>query len=1549
MQVGDVISGRYIVIECVVESSVSAVYKCRGPDGVLVAVKLLSLRANNHLRKRFEREMALLEHLKHPAIVDYVDSGMDKQGRLYLVTEWLEGSCLARFRKQKMSFGLVLRFAERIAEALGYVHRNGVIHRDIKPSNILVPDGDVAKAKLIDFGISHWRSRAIGLTVTGTRFGTPPYMSPEQVSGNADIDQRADIFSLGSVLFECITGRRAFPGKTVTAVYTKILYDEPPRTAELVQNVPPSIDQLLSEMMAKDRDKRPCDGYAVADRVRQLRSDLSSWELTGSGRTRRRAVSLTDREQRFVSVILAVAPPSDSSRIREHFDSGSAQVSSWQISEGCESSSSGPTEHVGEHAGSVARDPAVGDPVADGPDNGGDHSQVSRSQLAELGPWPEDDLDGTTTVREPMPLFAHEPEMAAEDNEVSGIVTPILPLGANADQPGAGSLLVGADMAAARSTSEPSLVVSVLDPPGDSTTTGPMSTAAIPPATHIVDVVPSGPPGGAPHGPRNGSPHGKNGEVKQRTLRGVPNQLGRGTGDEEVDAAAAVGLLADGSSGLSARARELSKFSSSSAELTSSSLLGTLEEMKNSLHALGARVSSLRNGAIAAILDNRHGAVLHNARDQAVQAARCALIMQRENPDAVIALATDREIVHLNRVVGEVIDKAVTLLRQAEASNLRAQNGIVVDKVTVSMVATHFEIWKSHGGNLALLGQERMASACSLLGRASPFMSREAELRTLRSTLKDCIDEESVQVCVVTGAAGIGKTRLADEFLSKLYKEENFEFAVWSAQGDTMRSGSPLYLMADMLCRRVGISDRERPDVCWTKLMAFVSQYVGEGDNERICAFLGQLLGLSSPGPEHPQLVMARSAPHLMADQIRRALVDMISAVATSFPLLILIDDLQWVDRASLEVLDRVMHNVDGCPFAVVAFGRPELKNVHPKLWHKHKISEIYLGRLSRRAAKKMVRRALGDERYADCADAIINQADGNPFFLEELIRSVDTGGEELPNSIVAMVQTRLSALEPDARRILRAASIYGARFWRGGVMSLVGQEVVVDDCLMDLVEREMLIAHPLSRLAGETEYEFRNELLRRCAYDMLTEQDRRLGHRLAGSWLESAGESDARFLAHHFERGGAASEALMRYIEAADNALHRGDLDVAIDMAGRGIKCGAQGEELGKLRRIQMENQVWRGHTSAAAKLGIEALQLVPSLSRIWYDIAGEVAIAWGKMAKLDMVQGLTDKLLTADEPTDNAVGRLGAMVKVAQTLFAHGRNVSGERLLAVVEREVKLLREHDLVLRANIHFCRALRADAAGDRVTVLTEVDACSACFEQIGDMRQACLHRANAGYARMELGLFAEAETILRSAVAMAAPLALDMPAHLARQNLALVLAHLGAIDEALDVQQVAGAFFAEQGDRRMAALSCLYRAKILLIARDYRATVDEARTVVDREPEDSPLRAFGLALICQAELQQDQVTGALIHGREAMQLLDKLGHIVNGEMLVRLSYAESLAANDEMSTATAAILTAREQLLMRAAGIQRAAWRTRFLESVPEHGRIMRLAKQWLNS
>ena len=251
--------GKYEITGILGKGAMGIVYKALDPDiDRKVAIKTIRFdlisdeSESEELIKRFMREAQSAGKLTHPNIITIYDVGREKD-MTYIVMQYIEGPTLQKMISsgEKFSTQDVIQLMDRICSALEYAHNNGIVHRDIKPANILMDKE--GKPYIVDFGVA--RIETSTLTEAGTTIGTPSYMSPEQVMGKK-VDRRSDIFSLGSILYELLTGRRAFQAQSITTVIYKIINEEPSALAEVKKGLPVGFEHIIGKALAKDPDER---------------------------------------------------------------------------------------------------------------------------------------------------------------------------------------------------------------------------------------------------------------------------------------------------------------------------------------------------------------------------------------------------------------------------------------------------------------------------------------------------------------------------------------------------------------------------------------------------------------------------------------------------------------------------------------------------------------------------------------------------------------------------------------------------------------------------------------------------------------------------------------------------------------------------------------------------------------------------------------------------------------------------------------------------------------------------------------------------------------------------------------------------------------------------------------------------------------------------------------------------------------------------------------------------------------------------------------------
>ena len=1293
MKPGTVIANRFVLGQEAGAGGMGTVFRAVDQrDGAAVALKLL--RGHEAIDvERFEREAGILAELRHPGVVRYVAHGISGAGERYLAMEWLDGEDLAaRLLRRRLSVSESLRLMRRAVSALAVAHARGMVHRDLKPSNIFVVGGDVEDIKVVDFGIARISHQHQRLTGTGVVLGTPGYIAPEQLETPGDTDARADVFSLGCVFFECLTGRPAFEGTHVMAVLAKILLQETPRVRAVRPELPEALDLLVADMMAKDRGARLADATAVE-----------------------RALAAIDE--------------------------------------------------------------------------------------IDLGP----------------PASAEGSLLAL-------------------------TLAAGSDRAPSSITRNEHRLVTVV-------------------------------------------------------FAGDPD-----------------------------------------AEVEVTMKLSATSQLQAALDAYGGRLTELPGGSLLVTQWGAGGAV-----DRAERAAQCALTLRTHLPEVSICVATGRGLVSARVVEGEIIDRGVRMLR-------RTRGAISLDEVTARMLETRIEVVRQ--GSSFLLRGDRIEQVATplLLGKPTAFLGRTRELLTLEGVLSGCIEEPVASAVLVTGPAGTGKSRLRREFIEKVrLRAERVEIVSGSA--DSLCPGTPLGIIADAVRRAAGIRDSEPLEAKRAKLTQRLGRTAAARELATITPFLGELIGAPFPDQDDKALHAARANAMLMGDAMRAAWEAWLEKECAAHPVLLILEDLHWSDAASVRLVDSTLRNLRDLPLMVLVLARPEVTAQFPGLWSERHVHSIQLGPLARKASEKLVREAL----HGGVSDAVVarvlDRADGNPFYLEELVRAVAAGREDaLPDSVLGTVEARLDAEGSEAKRVLRAASVFGDRFSTTAVAWLLGGDVHrrdVSEWLASLAAHELVTRVGASATSGDTDYVFRHTLVREAAYAMLTIEDCTLGHKLAGEWLERQGSADATAMAEHFRRGGEPARSVRWYLRAAEQALEADELTAAIARAESGVACGAAGEDLGLLRLVEAEASVWRGEFAAGEERGVEATRLLPEGSTAWFRAVTQAVLAAGKLGGFDRVERWVASAL-GTSPAPGARGlQLTCLSRAAIHLLYGGRYASAEVLIAKIERAAGDLAALDPQTRDLVQQMRATRASIMGDSAACLEGFIAALAANDDAGDRRNAGVNRSNIGFILAELGDFQGAEEALRPALADADRLGLHDVTTAVWQNLGYALAYLGRLDEARGNEQRAVDASARAGDPRMEGLARTYLAKIALLSGDAASAEREARAAALLLEIAPPLRAAAVAVLARALLEQGRAEEALPIAREALSTLQALGMIEEGETLVRLVHAEALAALGRTEELAVALADAREHLLARAAKISDTAWRERFLAAVPDNARTLALAAERL--
>ncbi|HVK63249.1 MAG TPA: protein kinase [Polyangium sp.] len=929
-----------------------------------------------------------------------------------------------------------------------------------------------------------------------------------------------------------------------------------------------------------------------------------------------------------------------------------------------------------------------------------------------------------------------------------------------------------------------------------------------------------------------------------------------------------------------------------------------------------------------------------SAGDEALRGARLALSVRARVPGVRIVVATSRARVGETGLAADVIERG---------SGLRppgAGEAIVLDAPTARLVGALLAVEEIHGGFL-LRGEigADVPAYPRLLGRATPTVGRDPELAMLETMYMSCVAERAARLALVTGPAGVGKSRLRWEISTRVAGRAEAP-TILLGRGESLRAGSPYAMMADLVRRAAGIVEGEPPEAQRRKIEARIGPLVSPVDVGRLVDFLGELGQVpATPGAASAALRAARSDPALMGDATRMAFEDWIAAECARAPVLILLEDLHWGDLPTVKLVTSVVAVARDMPLYVLALARPEVHVLFPSLAKEERTTLMRVDALRPEACERLARAVLGADADPAVVRLVAERAGGNAFYLEEMIRAAAEGKEGLPDSVLGLVQARLDALGRASKRVLRAASIFGERFSPASVRALCGGDAaLVSDALDELVEREVLIRCPDPAQASRDDLAFRHALVREAAYAMLSPEDLTRGHKLAAEWLGTSGETDAALVATHFERGGEPELAMGWWLRAAEQALVGNDFDAAIERAELGARR-AEGEVLGSLRLVQAEASRWSGDAERGSSWAREAVALLPRGSSAYFRAIGELVSSAGRRAAWDEVERWLDEALALEASREARSAQIACVCPGATLLLQAGRT---ERAARVSERALALasgVRDLEPYAVGRIGQLRAFRALHEGDLSGARRGYVRSMALFESAGHVRQACVERINLGHVCAELGDLDRAEEVLSTCLSAAQRMRLGTVEAACHLNLARVLSERGRLAEA----SIAAARAEEQGrahgGHRIAGAAEVHRAGIAYRRGDFveaEALSRKAEATLSNVP---PLRAGAMASRARALVALGRVEEALVEARRANAIVES-GKREAFEKLVRLVHAEVLWAAGAKGEARAAIEKARAEILRSADRIGEPVLRRSFLENVEVHARTIALAAAW---
>jgi len=527
-----------------------------------------------------------------------------------------------------------------------------------------------------------------------------------------------------------------------------------------------------------------------------------------------------------------------------------------------------------------------------------------------------------------------------------------------------------------------------------------------------------------------------------------------------------------------------------------------------------------------------------------------------------------------------------------------------------------------------LVGESTEASDRGVPGLRAPLVGRDAEMDLLTSLYERVAAEGRPHLVTLYGEPGVGKSRLCAEFLTALSQRAPAPKVV-RGRCLSYGSGVTFWPLAEILKSEAEIFDSDPPADAVAKLQALGQRLLTvemAADPVRTTALLGYTVGISVPGFE-----FGRLDPEQVRTEIHAAWRSFFSALANTGPLVIIVEDIHWADGALLDLLDELAERVQGgvlllCP------ARPDLSDRRPG-WGggRRSFSGVFLDPLPREETSRLLNLilAIGD-LPRPLHERIVERADGNPFFVEEIIRHLIDQGRivrsvdgwradasltevEIPDTIQAVLAARIDLLGTNEKRTLQAAAVVGRVFWPAPVgRFLNGAEAQVGELLRGLEGRDLVVLRLGSTMAGQLEYIFKHALVRDVAYESIPKRDRAAAHLRVAEWIEDVvGERRievVELLAHHYteaERAtawakvepGRREEIRARAVDVLFEAGEEAARHLATERARERVRVGlelAQGPiERARGLEILVSMQLWADDGDSAWRSAREAIDL--------------------------------------------------------------------------------------------------------------------------------------------------------------------------------------------------------------------------------------------------------------------------------------------------------------------------------------------------------------------
>ena len=779
-------------------------------------------------------------------------------------------------------------------------------------------------------------------------------------------------------------------------------------------------------------------------------------------------------------------------------------------------------------------------------------------------------------------------------------------------------------------------------------------------------------------------------------------------------------------------------------EIARRRVTGFFERVKEHVDAYGGKVEKFAGDAVLAVFGVP---VAHE--DDAERAVRAAMaIVETGDGELPVRIGIEAGEVVVEDgdstfATGEAINVAARLQQTADPGEILigpTAAGLAAGVVTEPLGERELK------GFAAGVDVRRVVCTERPTGRplnvVASYVGREEELELLANAFARAVRDHRAQLVTIFGDPGIGKSRLAREFFAGLERT-----TVLTGRSLPFGEGLAYRPLAEMVQAAAGISPDDSPEEAFDKLREACSSDA-----------VADLLGLASG-------VLDTVSGGRRGQEIAWAAQEWAANLAEAQPLVLGFEDLHWAEEPLLDLVEHLADRIDDAPVLIVCLARPELLETRPG-WGggRRRSGAIDHGPQREDETEVLVDALVADSVLPpDVRQALLDKTEGNPLFVEETVRMLterrDGVAVRIPDTVQALIASRIDRLPPDSRSVVRHGALVGRVFWQGAVAEL-DPTLDVDAALSDLVDRQLLTREPISTISGETAFRFRHVLIRDVAYGGLGKGERARLHRAFAAWLQTRSTEELiEPQAYHLERAASLSAELDGLIPAelraeAAEALERAGcraLDREANRTARRLLLRAIELEPSLDRQLQAARAAWRLWELPAASVEMEDVRSRAKASgeRTVEGLAltqlAEIVLNRNADVEEARTLGLEALELLADAPGD---ARSEALTLLSSVGWWQGDLESVERYTGEALEIAREAGRADLeslalseVAAAHLARLQLTRADAV---------LDDAAALAVSSGSLSAAAWAARVRGSVNLRRGLFDEAERQFRTA-------------------------------------------------------------------------------------------------------------------------------------------------------------------------------------------------------